>query len=226
MSNIDEVISLPSASSSSSVQVVEVWDASLRRTQPFKDAYEVFNGQKYKNPALAKKREMLAALVVEPAKDFFESGTSLAKLYDKVKKICKPRQYSSDSARNREWTQEFVAQHLALLVALWSKREAERKAPTRSSRSKRQKSTTPSNNNLKRAFKKLVGVFTDAKVLYDKERLAELNRVHRTPSLDRQLSGPRRQDSVPWNPTLRDRFACCTCTHMYTMCVEVNSDVN
>ena len=102
----EEMISLASASSSSLVQVVEAWDASLRRTQPFKEAYDFFNGQKYKNPTLAKKRQMLAALVVEPAKDFFESGTSLAKLYDEVKKICKPKQYSSDNARNKEWTSE------------------------------------------------------------------------------------------------------------------------
>ncbi len=53
-----------------------------------------------------------------------------------------------------------------------------------------------------------------------------MTRNVRTPSLDRQLSGPRCQDSVPWNPALQDNFACCTCTHMYTMCVEVNSDVN
>ncbi len=50
-----EVISLAS-SSSLLVQVVEAWDASLRNMQPFKEAYyDIFNGKKYKNPALAKK---------------------------------------------------------------------------------------------------------------------------------------------------------------------------
>ena len=72
-----EVISL-ALSSSLLVQVVEAWDASLRCMQPFKEAYAVINGQKYKNPALAKKQEILAALVVKPANDFFKSGISLA----------------------------------------------------------------------------------------------------------------------------------------------------
>ena len=111
---------------------------------------------------------MLTALVVEPANDFFESGTSLAKLYNEVKKICKLRQYFSENARNKEWTQEFVARHLALLVALHSKREAERNAPTRSSQSKRQKATAMK-SILKQTFKKLIGAFTDAIVLYNKE---------------------------------------------------------
>ncbi len=79
--------------------------------------------------------------------------------------------------------------------------------------------------NLKRAFK-IVGIFDDAKVLYNKEQLAKLNQVHHTPSLDRQLTGPHHQDSVPWNSTLRDNINCCTCPHMYTMCIEVNSEAN
>ena len=132
--------------------------------EQFSPVFPIINGQKYKNPTLAKKQEILAELVVEPANDFFESGTSLAKLYDKVKKICKLRQYFSENARNKEWTQEFVARHLALLVALHSKMEAERNAPPRSSRSKRQKATV-TKNKLKQTFKKLIGVFTDAKVL-------------------------------------------------------------
>ena len=56
--------------------------------------------------------------------------------------------------------------------------------------------------------------------------MCSIARNDRTPSLDRQLLGPCCQDSVPWNPALQDNFACCTCTHMYTMWVEVNSDVN
>ena len=83
-------------------------------------------------------------------------------------KICKPRQYFSEYARNKEWTQEFVAQHLALLVALHSKREAEHNAPTRSSQSKRQKATAMK-SILKQTFKKLIGAFTAAIVLYNKE---------------------------------------------------------
>jgi len=70
------------------------------------------------------------------------------------------------------WTQEFVARHLALFIALHFKREQERtNAPTRSSRNKRQKGSKTM-NDLKRAFKKLLGSYTDAKVLYDNEKMA------------------------------------------------------
>ena len=177
--------------------------------------------------ALAQKRDLLTALVTQQAKDYFMDGSPLAKLFDRTKKNCVPKKYSSDNAWNKVWTQEFVARHLALFIALHFKREQERtNAPTRSSRNKRQKGSKTM-NNLKRAFKKLLGSYTDAKVLYDNEKMAKLNRTHRTPSLDKQQSGPRRQDALSWNPALHDNgFNCPDCFHGYTMCIEINSEVN
>lgn len=126
---------------------------------------------------------------------------------------------------------EFVAQHLALLLALHSKAFPEQhdagtkkiNAPTKSSRKKRAKKTP---SHLELAFDKLLAIYTPCNTRYEKEKLAELNRIHRTPSLNLQKTGPRIQDSVHWNPTLQDEFQCPDCRHQYTMCVEINRDVN
>jgi len=64
-----EAISI--SSSVSSVQLIEQWDALLKIMPEFKVAYAIFNGGKYRNPALAQKRDLLAALVMQQAKDYF-----------------------------------------------------------------------------------------------------------------------------------------------------------
>jgi len=136
------------SSSVSSIQLIEQWDASLKIMPEFKEvAYTIFNGGKYRNPALAQKRDLLAALVTQQARDYFMDGSPLAKLFDRIKKNCVPKKYSSDNAWNKVWTQEFVARHLALFIALHFEREQEHtNAPTRSSRNKRQKGSKTMND--------------------------------------------------------------------------------
>ena len=54
----------------------------------------------------------------------------------------------------------------------------------------------------------------------EEKRRIERNKVHRTPSLDYQRSGTRKQDLVEFDPALADCDPCLVCNHFTTISVE------
>ena len=127
-----------------------------------------------------------------------------------------------EASRKKKWSVRFVAEHLAFLLVLRKQVEKEKEvqeASNRTTRSSLPSKGVPKANNLKRAFCKLWEAYDKPlKLCLQAEREAE-NVVHRTPSLCLQLTGPRKQDHVPWAKFPKSESNCPVpeCGHALTM---------
>ena len=203
-------ISVGSSSEESDVQIIESWDKILRATKSFKNAYSIFKGKKFNSPRVNEMKKLLSRFVGRDAEEFFHPNTNERRDFESLLALV-------DGVNKQRWSQDFLADKLAILVVLQKKAEQ---------RKGRGGGRASARTSLRRAFAKLKEVYTPCWELFREEERRELNKVHRTPSLNRQLTGPRLQDNVVFDPLRRDKNNCPVCLCGSTMVVESDAAVN
>ena len=68
-----------------------------------------------------------------------------------------------------------------------------------------------------RFFVDLEKIYNPCLILYQEDELRELNKKHKTPTLNHQLTGKWAQDNHSFDPTKKDNNACLVCNHKSTM---------
>ena len=69
----------------------------------------------------------------------------------------------------------------------------------------------PKNNNLRRVYRKLRAIYGPLHIKCKERLRADMNKVHRTPSLNYQRAGLLKQDTIEWDPARVDKTACPSC---------------
>ena len=207
-----------------------MWDHSLRSSKTFQRAVLILSGRKFKSPSLEAQSKLLLLFLDKPSTDYFKSRSSQAIAFQKIQDACKSG-WKTEASRKKKWSVRFVAEHLAFLLVLRKqveKEKEEREASDRTTRLSSSSKGVPKANNLKRAFRKLWEAYDKPlKLCLQAEREAE-NVVHRTPSLCLQLTGPRKQDHVPWAKFPKSESNCpiAECGHASTMPLQSLAAIN
>ena len=208
----------------SDVEEVRKWDHDLRETKTFSTAFLILSGRRFESPNLEELSKVLLKFIGPPTKDYFLCRSTQAKAFDELIADCK-RGWKSEASRKKKWSVRFVAENLALLLVL--RRQVEKEKVARLEVSTRSASGgRPKSNDLKRAFRKLWTIYEKSLKLYVQAEKDEENKVHRTPSLNVQLTGTRDQDKVPWGKWTKYESNCPMCVHASTMPMQSREDIN
>jgi hypothetical protein len=111
------------------------------------------------------------------------------------------------------WTGDFVTDKIALLLELNQQVIDEKKA--RDIATGRSGNCSPQ-TQLRRAIKKVVKQLDQTLIVYNEAQRLEENSRLKTPSLNHLNSGQRLQDTLLFDPMLRDLTACPVCSHLRT----------
>ena len=217
-------------SDDSDVEIVQNWQDVLMNISSCGIAYSILVGRKHGVPNLDVLRGHLSAAIDGKGSDYFASNSDELAAFESIKKSAN-QGWKKQATRDKIWTKDFVAKKLAMLLVLRAKREEnKKKASSTTSRSTRSKNTsgsaTPRATNIGRAFNKLYNAYVPLHNAHVAAEAAEANKVHRTPSLNYQLSGARAQDKVPFDPAKRDMSNCPACLNKTTQPIESHEDVN
>ena len=216
-------------SDDSDVEIVQNWQDVLMNISSCGVAYSILVGRKFGVPNIDVLRGHLSAIIAGKGSDYFASNSDELAAFESIKKSAN-QGWKKQTSRDKIWTKDFVAKNLAMLLVLRAKREENKKASSTTSRSTRSKNTsgsaTPRATNIGRAFLKLYNAYVPLHNAHVAAEAAEANKIHRTPSLNYQLSGARAQDKVPFDPAKRDMSNCPVCLNKTTQPVESHEDVN
>ena len=142
--------------------------------------------------------------------------------FDDVVRQLKSTWKPTDSALLKAWPKYYCAKKLALLVHLHLEEQADSAA--RKAKDPNKYKGVVRNNGLRRLFRKLIQLYEPLPKKKVEKRRVELNKVHRTPSLNYQKSGTRMQDLVEFDRDLVDSDPCPVCGHYSTMLVDPNGN--
>jgi hypothetical protein len=118
-----EIINLKGNSSSnegsmgSDVEKVVQWDQELCWTKTFLTAVLILLGHLYESPKLNAQIKILFRFIDLPAEEYFRRRSKDVKAFEKVFVDCKAG-WKTEPAQNRKWNVHFIAEQLALLLAL------------------------------------------------------------------------------------------------------------
>ena len=201
--------------SDSSVEVIpQPWEKLVVRTNPYKIAFDIFQGRKYGSPTTDKMRALLAKFADPLSTEFFRRNSTRAGEFEKIQKIIKNTNRGAVSTRNKMWNKTYVGDILAKLLILRASEKKEREQQQNSGTGRgRGNGMTP----LIRIFVGLEKIYNPCLILYQEEELRELNKKHKTPTLNHQLTGKRTQDNHSFDPAKKDNNACPVCNHKSTM---------
>ena len=201
----------------SDVEIVEEkgWLSRLKRDDLFPVAEEILSGRKFKCPGVVPLRKFLLDIITRPAREYFDESSEYRTAFGEIVKMCNAG-WDNDCQRAKAWIKSYVAEMLSVLLVLRQLADGEKKAASGSGRT----------TKLSKAFDKLQEMFDECHLAYTEEKRRKSSKAIRMPSLDLQLTGPRLQDTIPWDEAKKDSSACPVCLQCCTMPLESDAKVN
>ncbi len=224
--NTVDLTGTPSGNDSDCEIVDLPWDKLAEEKGWYKTAVQLLSGRKFGSPTIPAQIELLTEIMKQQGRDHFTGDREY--LFDKIAAQLKSTHSNKKSTLHRSWNGTYCSQKLALIIGL---ADAEKKHKATSTKPKaavtRQKKKGQAKaTELDRVISRVEKMYNDMYTKYEEQEKKDANKKHRTPSLDYQKTGQRKQDSVLFDPKKACKSACPVCGHMNTMPIDDQEEVN
>ena len=181
----------------------------LKQTRSYKDAFRVLKGKAHGVPNLPLLQDTLAEFKDEDGKLAFTCSLTRNN-FSEIQRALVQSYRPTKSGRNKYWKKDYVAEYLGLIIAnKWTEDELTKSR-------KRSADVHALDDDISLALKNLLKLYQPCLDAYVKHQRAEKNKKHRTPSLNLQKTGTRRQDSVQFDKSKAFCDPCAVCGCSFT----------